>query len=266
MALVDEGEIEQAIERYQAAIRLDPSYAFAHNNLGAAYNQALDKEAALEAFDAALAADPNFALAHSNRASALAEDGKLEEALASAREAIRLDATVPSYHHNLGLILTKLGRPEEAVAAYEEALQRDPGYATAMMSLANAYHGLGRTTDAIASYRRLVALAPNDPVSLNNLGYLLLKKSDRTAADGEEAAVYLERACALTRREVAVMLDHLSIAYAVAGDYAAAVKTAEEALARARTGTDAETTAEVEQHLERFRQLRDGAAPNTQPG
>ncbi len=109
-ALDDSGRHQEAIAKYEEAIRLRPDYALSHNNLGAAY------------FDV----------------------GRYEEAIAELKEAIRLKADFDKPHNNLGVIHTHLGRYEEVVIEYKEAIRIRPGDAQTHNNLGGAYWGLGR--------------------------------------------------------------------------------------------------------------------------
>ena len=85
-----------AIAEFQAALRLRPDYAYAHNNLG----------------------------------NALAETpGRLPDAIAEYLAALRIEPDHTKAHINLGDALVKTGRLSEAIAEYEAALRirPDPG-------------------------------------------------------------------------------------------------------------------------------------------
>ena len=82
-----------AIAEFQAAVRLRPDYADAHNNLG----------------------------------NALAETpGRLPEAVAEYQAALRIEPDHPKAHINLGDALAKSGRLPEAIVEYEAALRIRP--------------------------------------------------------------------------------------------------------------------------------------------
>jgi tetratricopeptide (TPR) repeat protein len=106
--LVLQHHYQEAVPDYQEAIRLDPSYAEARNNLGFA----------------------------------LAELGRLDEAVVQYREALRLDWHYALAHFNLGSALMRLGQRQEAAARFREALQIQPDYPAAKEQLQKL--GLGQ--------------------------------------------------------------------------------------------------------------------------
>src|ERR1700694_674048 len=82
-AIEDEGRIGEALQRYDAAIRLAPHLARAHLNRGNILSQAGDLESALEAYATALVEDPDYAAAHYNMGNAYTRSGRHEAALAA---------------------------------------------------------------------------------------------------------------------------------------------------------------------------------------
>ncbi len=72
--------MQEAISSYLAAIKLDPNFAEAMNNLGLAYDQQGRAEEAVALYDRALRIKPNYPEAHLNYAIILERMGYLPEA------------------------------------------------------------------------------------------------------------------------------------------------------------------------------------------
>ncbi len=85
--------------------------------------------------------------------------------------------------------LETLGDTETARAAYATALTRWPDNVVALFGLANTEHKLGQFAAAEQAYRRLLALAPDNAIVLNNLAEVML---DRGCA--ARALVYADAA------------------------------------------------------------------------
>ncbi|KAJ4826178.1 Tetratricopeptide repeat domain-containing protein pyg7, chloroplastic [Turnera subulata] len=64
---VRDGKIEKGIAQFEAAVKLQPGYVTAWNNLGDAYEQNKDYSAALKAFEEVLLFDPNNKVARPRR-------------------------------------------------------------------------------------------------------------------------------------------------------------------------------------------------------
>ncbi len=85
---------KDAEKAYKRAVKLDPQYAAAWNNLGALNHAQRRYKAAIKSYDKAIAADPQLALAHKNRGAACLARGDVEQAFASFNKAYALSPTV----------------------------------------------------------------------------------------------------------------------------------------------------------------------------
>jgi len=171
------GGLPEAITQCEAALRLRPDYAEAHNNLGSAWAQMPDRlPAAIAEFRAALAAKPGFAEAHFNLANAMARiPGRQLDAIDQYEAALRIRPAYLEAHMNLGIVLSRMpGRMADAIAEDRAALRLDPNLAEAHNNLGSALAQLpGRLPDAIAEYRAALEIIPHYAKAHNNLGSLL---------------------------------------------------------------------------------------------
>jgi predicted O-linked N-acetylglucosamine transferase (SPINDLY family) len=126
---------------------------------------------ALEFFDRAAARQPGFAIL-SNRGAALQLLGRFEEALASYDSALALQPGNAVLLYNRGRTLQDLGRFEEALASYQHALSLDANFAPARNNAGNALRALKRFDDALASFDPALAIQPGYAEALYNRGNL----------------------------------------------------------------------------------------------
>lgn len=64
---VRDGKLEKGIAQFEKAVKLQPGYVTAWNNLGDAYEKKKDLDAALKAFEEVLLFDPNNQVARPRR-------------------------------------------------------------------------------------------------------------------------------------------------------------------------------------------------------
>ena len=128
-AIEQDGRIEAAMQRYEAAVRLAPNLARAHLNRGNVLLETGDVDGALEAYATALAKDPDYAGAHYNMGNACVRASRREAALAAYRKAIALKPDFADAEAALGAVLEDLGQLGAAAASYRRALAIKPDYA-----------------------------------------------------------------------------------------------------------------------------------------
>lgn len=157
------------------ALAIDPRHARAHNLIGLALSRSGQAQDALASFDAAIAADPALADAHGNRADALAELGRKQEAIESYDRAIALDPRSFANWCNHGVALYELRRFAEAVQSFERAGAIDPGDAQVHFNRGNALIALAHYEEALAAFEAALAIQPNNVDALYNRGCLLSK-------------------------------------------------------------------------------------------
>jgi Tfp pilus assembly protein PilF len=154
--LAARGQVAQAIEHYQQALKSKPDFAEAHNNLGVALASRGQVTQAIEHYQQALKSKPDFAEAHNNLGVALASRGQVTEAIEQFQQALKSKPDDAEVHNNLGSILAAQGRLDEAIRHFERSLQLKPDYASARENLNEALSQLRADQPATRS-------APNGP-------------------------------------------------------------------------------------------------------
>jgi protein O-GlcNAc transferase len=235
-AAEDEGRFQDALERYDAAIRLAPKLARAHLNRGNALLALGHPEAASGAYATALVHDPDYSAAYYNlgnayvrsnrredalvayrRALALTSDfadaevalgglheefGQREEAVARYRRALQINPAYAVVHGNLGNVLQDLGQVEEAIVCFRRALELDPQLDMARFGLGNALQGLGQSEDAVVSFRRVLQSNPDFALAHGNLGNAL-----QALGKNDEAIECYRRALQIAPHEAVIQIN-----------------------------------------------------------
>ena len=90
IALIKQGHLEEAVEHFQQALKIQPDFVDAYHYLGSVVAAQGDLDQAIGHFRQALRIQPEFAEAHESLGQALAEQGKRDEAVKHYEEALRI--------------------------------------------------------------------------------------------------------------------------------------------------------------------------------
>lgn len=101
--LVNEGKLQEAIERYKRAIAIYPGYLMARNDLAAQYNKLKLWREAIEQLDAAIEINPKSFNPRLNMGIALVEQKKYVDAMEHLNLAVSIDSSSPAAHLYLGI-------------------------------------------------------------------------------------------------------------------------------------------------------------------
>jgi tetratricopeptide (TPR) repeat protein len=93
IALHQQAALGLAIKYYERAVKVDPTYADAENNIGTIWYQRKRYGKAIRAYQKAINLRKDMPVLYSNLAYAYFEDKKYEQSLASFRQALTLDPT-----------------------------------------------------------------------------------------------------------------------------------------------------------------------------
>jgi tetratricopeptide (TPR) repeat protein len=173
IALQGLGNVPEAVKQFERALQIDANYAQAHNNLGLALVQLGRVTEAVQQYEQALQIRPDFAQAHYDLGNVLLQQGKLPEAIQQYEDAVRVWPDYANAHYNLGLALWQVRQPVAAINHYREVLRINPDLQEAHVNLGIALLQLGNTPDALAQFAAALRLQPTDPNAHYNLGKAL---------------------------------------------------------------------------------------------
>lgn len=159
--LLREGNIEDAIDRFEDAILADPEFAPAYTWRGIACLQVDDFEAARQDFMDALKRDSNDGRAHYGLGLALAGKGHPDQALIAFERAVKITPDFAPIYQSRAEIHEEAERWEEAARDYQEALRLDPAHLPGHLKLATLLRKLKRFDEAQTSLQSLMIQAPN---------------------------------------------------------------------------------------------------------
>jgi serine/threonine-protein kinase len=172
--------IVKAIDYYEQAIQLDPTYAAAYGGLAECWTAFLFTDSkpwaetipkAREAATKALALDDTLAETHQAMAVVYYQEWNWRGVEDEVKKAFALNPGFPTAHMLYGNMLRHLGRADEAIAQAKLALEADPLSMLTNQMLGNAYANARRYDLAIAQYQRGLDLHPNDSSLQYQLGW-----------------------------------------------------------------------------------------------
>src|SRR5712671_954887 len=160
VALQLEGRHAEAELSYLKALEIDPSYAFAQNNLGVLLWHKSDTKAAINSFRRALQAASPPVEARLNLALGLFKRKHTELALEAFRQVLSAAPEHPVAWNGIGLILVELEKYPDARNAFARAIQANPDFAEAHYNMSFTLSNLGDFASALRETKRALALDP----------------------------------------------------------------------------------------------------------
>ena len=156
--------------------------ATSYNNLATAYRERGDLGTAVELYQTALTLNPSYPQAHSNLGSALTAGGEPDRAIPHYEQALANDPGRGDLRFNFGNALLALERYDEAAEQYQAAVAAWPEDAEALNNLGMALGSMGRMTEAADAFRESVRLDPAGALAHRNLAIALDELGDPAGA------------------------------------------------------------------------------------
>ena len=217
-------------------------------------------------FEYALTITPDNAVAHDNLGDVLLHRNRNEEAEGHFREVVRLNPQGRAMAHcNWAQTLFNRKRFAEAADHLREALRLNPDLAIAHNNLALALAELGKPQEVIEHLQAAVRLAPDKPEGLKNLAWALATCPDRKLRNGAKAVELAGRAVELSDVRQPEFLDTLADAYAEAGRFPEAVRTANEAVGLAAQQNKQTLAESIRAKIPLYEAGTSSAAPPSKP-
>ena len=237
--LLQKGQADEAIAHFKKALEVRPAFADALSNLGGALLQKGLTGEAVAQFQKALEIAPSDALTRYNLGSALLKSGRVDEAITQFQSVLEVRPEFAEAGSKLGLALRQKGQQDEAIAQFLRAVQLNPSLANVQSDLGTLLLQKGQVDRAVTHYQAAIAIQPANAYFLNNLAWVLATCPNPQVRNGPKAVELAQRAERLGGAGNPAVLGTLAAAYAEAGRFPEAVRTAQHALdlASARTNS-----------------------------
>ena len=254
---------QQVVDAFREAIRLDPAYAQAHNNLGLVLTQTDRTDEAIAAFREAVRLQPDFADARANLGGVLVVINA-DEAIKELQRALEAEPGLVNAHYNLSRAYNQRSERSKEIEHLQEALRSDPTFAKAHMSLGKALVAERQIDEAVSHLERAIQLDPSLGEARYQLGLALARAGRRDEAKREleasrpliserqqmeTATLFMREAQqSLGAGEINHAVDRLRQVIRLAPEYPEARQTLGEALSR--RGETEEAIAEYQRAVE----------------
>jgi tetratricopeptide (TPR) repeat protein len=198
-----------------------------------------------------IAREPEYADLRNDAALLYMELGQPERALSHFQAVTRITPASSTAHYNVAVALEAAGRLAAAAAEYDAALRIDPAYSLAHNNLGSLRFAEGRLDDARRHYQAAVAAGPDNAEAHNNLCAVSLA----AGGDMSVAIPACERAVRL-RPNYPEAHFNLARAYASAGRFDDAIRTATTADDQAIAAGKTALSAQIKEQLRAYRDRR----------
>ncbi len=161
LALLKDGNTDEAIAHFSEALRITPQYVNAHINLGNAFKDQKNFNKAAQQYRRALSFAPGHVTAHNNLGILMAMQSRTEEAVTHFSKVLQRDPDNPRTHNNMGIVLGKQGKLDDAIVHFSHVLRVDPNHAEAHYNLGIALARKGKLNDAVDHFSEAVRIRPD---------------------------------------------------------------------------------------------------------
>lgn len=133
------GQMDQAVEYFQQALKLSPAYLIALENLGNAYRRQRKWEDARQVLERAVVVDPQSPEANYSLGMVFAQMNDSDRAYDYLQRALKLRPDYPEALNNLGVLYLRTNRRNEAVDEFEQCIHVAPDFDQSYLNLARVY-------------------------------------------------------------------------------------------------------------------------------
>lgn len=149
-------------KRLQRLVAAYPADERGHYLLGTYYLNAQEYDQAIEQYDAAVRINPEFTLPYNAMGYAYRFLERYADAEQAFRKYIELIPDEPNPYDSYAELLMKTGRFEESIRNYEKALSYNPNFMASHIGIGNDYLFMNQPDKARESFHRLLELARDD--------------------------------------------------------------------------------------------------------
>ncbi len=172
------GKYDEAIKNYSIAISKNPKYAGAYYNLGNIYRELNNTKRAIINYRATINNNPCYSAAIIKLADIYRDTNDFDSAIILYKSFLELKPRSFDAYNSLGSIFFKKDMLDEAIDYYEKAISLNPNYFQAINNLGLAFRKKGMLENALILYKKAINLEPNSIKVMNNIAFVLKQKGE----------------------------------------------------------------------------------------
>jgi tetratricopeptide (TPR) repeat protein len=147
------GRPQSALQDYNQAIALDPSYADAYSARGTLYQKEGRTDRAMDDFNKSILLNPSSANAYFGKGVISAETGFFDQAIMDFTRSLTVDPAFANAYTNRGIAYAMMGRQDLALADFNRAIELNTRSPDAYFNRGKLYYSIGRKESALADFQ-----------------------------------------------------------------------------------------------------------------
>jgi protein O-mannosyl-transferase len=176
LELANRNRLDEAVFVYEQAVQINPKAPIAYNNICAAFNVLGRFADAVESCETAVKLEPNFELAKNNLQIAKEKFANYRSELMAKKPELLKSVKTSEDQLNVGMQLFLARDLETANKLWSKIPPSDPFYPAALNNLASSQILEGKFADAERSLDKALSLQPGNKLFSNNKRWLESKK------------------------------------------------------------------------------------------
>lgn len=171
-----------AIAEQQKCLSLEPSAAYAYNEMGLLERRNERFKEAVGNFEKAISYSPEWALPWANLCTTYNSLESFGKAEIAGKQALKLDSNLAFAHYNLGNTYSRTYLLDKAESQYKKSLQLDPDYPYPYSKLGNIYYSQKKYAEARHHWLEFAKRDSSEAYIFVNLGEVAIILGDKEEA------------------------------------------------------------------------------------
>ena len=169
----NKGKYDKAKKYYYKALKIDPNYRKALNNLGVLLFDNGKFDEAIDCYHKALKVKPNYVDALNNLGNAWNRKGEVDKAIKFYKDVLEINPNYTQSLNNLGVLSSDKGEFDISLECYEKVLKIKPNDAEVINNLGIVWARKREFDKAIESFKKALIIRPDYSNALKNLNIAL---------------------------------------------------------------------------------------------